>query len=75
MQDRQPREQSPLFRTTRLCLILLGNGCLAAAGVYMLMFSVGRDGVVKFTILGIVAIAVSLLVTILTIRRFVKGQQ
>jgi hypothetical protein len=75
MQDMQPREQSRLFRNTRLCLMLLGYGCLIVAGVYMLRFSVGRDGADKFTALGIAAIAVALLGAIWTIRRIAKGQQ
>ena len=75
MQGMQPRKQSPLFRYARLCLMLLGYGCLTVAAVYMLRFSVGRDGASKFTALGIAAIAVSLLGAIWTIRRIVKGQK
>jgi len=56
--DLPPGEESPLFRWTSFCLMLLGCLCMIITGAFMLRYAIGRDGTGKFIIFGMASIVV-----------------
>lgn len=72
--DMETREQSPLFRNTKLCLMILGCICLGAGGGFMLKLAFANGGG-KLMAMAFAIIAVSALSLVLTVKELLRKQK